>query len=470
MNESLLILLIVLAVLNVCLLAFVALRKPKDSSAELNEEFSRLGDAQKRIEQTVKEEIARNRDEMSLGARKDREELSASINTFAESQAKRVVEMGNAQKNQLDSFARQLGGLTDRTEQRLEAMRATMEQKLSALQDDNTKKLDQMRQVVDEKLHNTLETRLGEAFNTVVQRLEQVHQGLGEMRSLASGVGDLKRIFSNVKTRGTVAEWQLENMLEQVMAPGQYAKNVATKRGSNERVEFALKLPGQDETGKKEVFLPIDAKFPKEDFERLLDAREKCDLALIEQTSKQLERRAKEMAKSIRDKYLDPPNTTDFGIMYVPTEGLFAEIVSRPEMCAILQRDFRVMVAGPTTLATLLSCVQVGFKTLAIAQRSSEVWAMLGTVKTEFGKFGDLLEKTKKKIDEARNTIDDAERKSRTIERKLRDVQVLPPGAEEVGAVTVVESPLLLFAESAASEGEEEPKPANSKAAGGASK
>ncbi|MEK6337767.1 MAG: DNA recombination protein RmuC, partial [Acidobacteriota bacterium] len=294
---------------------------------------------------------------MSLAARNDRQELSTSINTFAESNANRIVEIGNAQKNQLDSFTKQLGGLTDRTEQRLEAMRTTMERKLSALQDDNTKKLDQMRQVVDEKLHNTLETRLGEAFNTVVQRLEQVHQGLGEMRSLASGVGDLKRIFSNVKTRGTVAEWQLENMLEQVMAPGQYAKNVATKRGSNERVEFALKLPGQDESGRKEVFLPIDAKFPKEDFERLIDAREKCDPELIEQTSKQLEKRAKEMAKSIRDKYLDPPNTTDFGIMYVPTEGLFAEIVSRPEMCAILQRDFRVMVAGPTTLATLLSCV-----------------------------------------------------------------------------------------------------------------
>ena len=466
MNESLLVLLIVLALVNVCLLAFLAFRKPKDSSPEVREEFSRLGDAQKRIEQTVKDEIARNRDEMGLGARNAREELSASINTFADSQAKRVVEMGNAQKNQLDSFARQLGGLTDRTEQRLEAMRATMEQKLSALQDDNTRKLDQMRQVVDEKLHNTLETRLGEAFNTVVQRLEQVHQGLGEMRSLASGVGDLKRIFSNVKTRGTVAEWQLENMLEQVMTPGQYAKNVATRRGSNERVEFALKLPGQDESGKKEVFLPIDAKFPKEDFERLLDAREKCDLELIEQTSKQLERRAKEMAKSIRDKYLDPPNTTDFGIMYVPTEGLFAEIVSRPEMCAILQRDFRVMVAGPTTLATLLSCVQVGFKTLAIAQRSSEVWAMLGTVKTEFGKFGDLLEKTKKKLDEASNTIDDAARKSRTIERKLRDVQELPPGAEELDAVaTVVESPLLLIAESA--ESEEQVEPENSKAAGG---
>jgi DNA recombination protein RmuC len=288
--------------------------------------------------------------------------------------------------------------------------------------------------------------------------LEEVHKGLGEMQSLASGVGDLKRILSNVKTRGTVAEWQLENMLEQVMAPSQYEKNVATKKGSNERVEFALKLPGQDGTSKKEVFLPIDAKFPKEDYERLVDAREKCNPELIEEASKQLERRVKDMAKSIRDRYLDPPNTTDFGIMYVPTEGLFAEIISRPGMCEILQRDFRVMVTGPTTLATLLNCLQVGFRTLAIAQRSSEVWAMLGAVKTEFGKFGDLLEKTKKKLDEASNTIDDAARKSRTIERKLRDVQELPMGTEEIEDVAaLIEAPLLLIAESQESEPSKSP-------------
>ena len=458
--------LLVLGMVSVALLVFLSFRLRKDSSTEINNKLAVLEEGHQKIEQAVKNEIARNREEMSAAARSDRKEISASIISGGDSNARRIVEIGEAQKHQLDSFAKQIAGLTDRTEQRLEAMRTTVEAKLSALQEDNTKKLDQMRAVVDEKLHSTLETRLGEAFNVVVQRLEQVHKGLGEMQSLALGVGDLKRILTNVKTRGTVAEWQLENMLEQVMAPGQYEKNVATKRGSNERVEFALKLPGQDETGKKEVFLPIDAKFPKEDFERLVDAREKCDPELIEQFSKQLERRAKDMAKSIRDKYLDPPNTTDFGIMYVPTEGLFAEIVSRPEMCAILQRDFRVMVAGPTTLATLLSCVQVGFKTLAIAQRSSEVWAMLGTVKTEFGKFGDLLEKTKKKLDEASNTIDDAARKSRTIERKLRDVQELPPGAEELGAVAdVVESPLLLLAESGPNE--EERKTANSKTAGG---
>ena len=469
MNETISIILLLLGLASVALLVFLSLRQPKDSSIEIKDKLSAaLEDAQQKIEQAVTSEIAKNREEMSAVARNDRREISASIITGADANARRIVEIGDAQKNQLDLFAKQIAGLTDRTEQRLEAMRTTVEAKLSALQEDNTQKLDKMRAVVDEKLHSTLETRLGEAFNVVVQRLEQVHKGLGEMQSLASGVGDLKRILSNVKTRGTVAEWQLENMLEQVMAPGQYEKNVAIKKGSGERVEFALKLPGQDTTGRNEVLLPIDAKFPKEDYERLLDAREACNPELIDAASKQLERRAKEMAKTIRDKYLDPPNTTDFGIMYVPTEGLFAEIISRPGMCETLQRDFRVMVTGPTTLATLLNCIQVGFKTLAIAQRSSEVWAMLGTVKTEFGKFGDLLEKTKKKLDEASNTIDDAARKSRTIERKLRDVQELPPGAEEAASITsAIETPLLLLAES--DNEEEERKPASLKAVSGES-
>jgi len=467
MSNTVQLILLILGFGSLGLLVLLWFRKPKDSSADVNDKLIILEKSQQRLEQTVKDEIARNREELSTAARSTRQEVGASIGTLADSNARRIAEIGVAQKNQLDSFAKHLAGLADVTERRLETMRATIESKLSALQDDNTKKLDQMRAVVDEKLHSTLENRLGEAFNIVVQRLEQVHKGLGEMQSLASGVGDLKRILSNVKTRGTVAEWQLENMLEQVMAAGQYEKNVAIKKGSSERVEFAIKLPGQDSSGKKEVFLPIDAKFPKEDYERLLDAREACNPELVEEAAKQLERRAKDMAKTIRDKYLDPPNTTDFGIMYVPTEGLFAEIISRPGMCEVLQRDYRVMVTGPTTLATLLNCIQVGFKTLAIAQRSSEVWAMLGTVKTEFGKFGDLLEKTKKKLDEASNTIDDAARKSRTIERKLRDVQELPPGSEELDdVVTVMEAPLLLLANESGGE-EIEPTPEISKAARG---
>lgn len=442
------VILILLGASNLILLVILLITRNKDPFTGLRERLAAVDGGQQRIETAVKQEISRNREEMNLVAKESRQELAAAIRALGDSNATRITEIGEAQKNQLDSFARQLGGLTEATERRLETMRATIENKLTALQEDNSRKLDQMRTIVDEKLQSTLEKRLGESFNIVVQRLEQVHKGLGEMQSLASGVGDLKRILSNVKTRGTLAEWQLENMLEQVMAPSQYEKNIATRKGSNEKVEFALKLPGQDGTSNKEVFLPIDAKFPKEDYERLVDAREKCNPEMIEEASKQLERRVKEMAKSIRDKYLDPPNTTDFGIMYVPTEGLFAEIISRPGMCEVLHRDFRVMVTGPTTLATLLNCLQVGFRTLAIAQRSSEVWELLGAVKTEFSKFGDLLEKTKKKLDEASNTIDDAARKSRTIERKLRDVQELPSGAEEIEEVaSLIEAPLLLAAE-----------------------
>jgi DNA recombination protein RmuC len=447
-GNSLMAILILLSAGNLVLLVILLITRSKDPFTDLKEKLAAVDGGQQRIETAVKQEISRNREEMNLVGKESRQELAAAIRALGDSNATRITEIGGAQKNQLDSFARQLGGLTEATERRLETMRATIESKLTALQEDNSRKLDQMRTIVDEKLQSTLEKRLGESFNIVVQRLEQVHKGLGEMQSLASGVGDLKRILSNVKTRGTLAEWQLENMLEQVMAPSQYEKNIATRKGSSEKVEFALKLPGQDGTSNKEVFLPIDAKFPKEDYERLVDAREKCNPEMIEEASKQLERRVKEMAKSIRDKYLDPPNTTDFGIMYVPTEGLFAEIISRPGMCEVLHRDFRVMVTGPTTLATLLNCLQVGFRTLAIAQRSSEVWELLGAVKTEFGKFGDLLEKTKKKLDEASNTIDDAARKSRTIERRLRDVQELPSGAEEIEEVaSLSEAPLLLAAE-----------------------
>ncbi|HLN99618.1 MAG TPA: DNA recombination protein RmuC [Pyrinomonadaceae bacterium] len=448
MNNGLIIILILLGAGNLVLLMVLLLSRRKDSSGDMREKLAILESGQQRIERAVKDEISANREETSQVAKDSRQELTAAIRTLGEGHSTRMAEIAGAQKNQLDSFARQLGGLTDATERRLEAMRGTIESKLSALQEDNSRKLDQMRTVVDEKLQSTLEKRLGESFNIVVQRLEQVHKGLGEMQSLALGVGDLKRILTNVKTRGTLAEWQLENMLEQVMSAAQYEKNIATRKGSSEKVEFALKLPGQDGTSSKEVFLPIDAKFPKEDYERLIDAREKCNPEMIEEASKQLERRVKEMAKNIRDKYLDPPNTTDFGIMYVPTEGLFAEIISRPGICEILHRDFRVMVTGPTTLATLLNCLQVGFRTLAIAKRSSEAWELLGAVKTEFGKFGDLLEKTKKKLDEASNTIENAARKSRTIERRLRDVQELPAGSDDIEDVaTMIEAPLLLAAE-----------------------
>jgi DNA recombination protein RmuC len=278
---------------------------------------------------------------------------------------------------------------------------------------------------VDEKLQGTLEKRLGESFKLVSDRLEQVHKGLGEMQVLAAGVGDLKKVLTNVKTRGTWGEIQLGSLLEQILTAEQFAQNVQTKQGSAERVEFAIKLPGRDDGGNT-VWLPIDAKFPKEDYERLMESAERADAAGVEDAAKQLEARIKLDAKNIHDKYLDPPNTTDFGILYLPTEGLYGEVLRRPGLTELLQREFRVNVAGPTTLWAILNALQMGFRTLSIQKRSSEVWTLLGAVKTEFGKFGDVIEKVQKKIQEAGNAIDSAASKTKTIQRKLKNVQELP--------------------------------------------
>jgi DNA recombination protein RmuC len=280
-----------------------------------------------------------------------------------------------------------------------------------------------MRETVDEKLHSTLEKRLGESFKMVSERLEKVHQGLGEMQNLANGVGDLKKVLTNVKTRGTWGEVQLENLLEQVLTVDQYEKNIATKKGSRDPVEFAIKLPGRDN---HPVYLPIDAKFPLEDYQRLQEAQEKANVLAIEETGKALENRVKLEAKNIKEKYIDPPFTTDFGILFLPTEGLYAEIIRRVGLCDSLQRDCRVVIAGPSTVAALLNSLQMGFRTIAVEKRASEVWTLLGAVKTEFGKFGDILKKTGEKLKQASDTIEEAERKSRTIESKLKKVQELP--------------------------------------------
>jgi DNA recombination protein RmuC len=317
-----------------------------------------------------------------------------------------------------------LAKLTETNERRLIDVRATLELKLKELQTDNSTKLDEMRRTVDEKLHQTLEKRLGESFKLVSDRLEAVHKGLGEMQSLAAGVGDLKKVLTNVKTRGTWGEVQLGNLLEQMLTADQYEKNVATKPGSNERVEFAVRLPGRDMLDNP-VWLPIDAKFPREDYERLIDAQERADAVGAEAASKDLEMRIRTEAKTMREKYISPPHTTDFGLLFLPTEGLYAEVLRRPGLTDILQREYRVTVAGPTTLAALLNSLQMGFRTLAIEKRSSEVWQLLGAVKGEFGKFGELLARTKKQLETVTNTLGDAETKTRTIERKLRDVERL---------------------------------------------
>jgi len=307
-----------------------------------------------------------------------------------------------------------------------EYVRLTVETRLQALQADNEKKLEQMRQTVDEKLHATLEARLGESFKQVAERLEQVHRGLGDMQRLASDVGSLNRVLNNVKTRGIFGEVQLAGLLEQVFTPDQYAVNVETVPSSGARVEFAIRLPGQGGVDGAPVWLPIDAKFPREDYERLLEAQDKADVACVEAAAKALEVRLRQEAKTIRDKYLAPPHTADFAILFVPTEGLYAEALRRPGLVEVLQRECRVMLAGPTTLLATLNSLQMGFRTLALEKRSSEVWQVLGAVKTEFGKFGDVLAKTRKKLDEASNTISSVETRTRVMGRALKKVEAMP--------------------------------------------
>ena len=408
------------------LLVLLIRRKPEAVIAKLHDRFAALGDRQERLENAVKDEITLNRQETANSARQARQELGHTLKLSGDSIQQRLLENIRMQKDQLDSFSKQLVAMAKLNEEKLEAMRQTMATQLRILQQDNTRKLDQMRATVDEKLHSTLEKRLGESFQQVSERLEQVYKGLGEMRTLATGVGDLKKVLTNVKTRGTWGEIRLSNILEQILTPDQYDDNVATKKNSSDRVEFAIKLPGQAAEKGKVVWLPIDSKFPQEDYQRLMDAQEAADRELADKSTRNLELRIKAEAKYIKEKYLDPPHTTDFGIMFLPVEGLYAEVLRRPGLCDNLQREHRIVVAGPTTLAALLNSLQMGFRTLAIEQRSSEVWELLGVVKTEFGKFGDVLAKTKKKLQEASNTINQAEVRTRAIQRSLRRVQVIP--------------------------------------------
>jgi len=417
----------ILALLTaLALLIALIRRKPEDVIAGLQDNFTALAIKQQRLEGVIKDEITSNRQETAQSARQARQELGATLKLSSDSLLQRLAENIQVQKNQLDSFSKQLMAMTKLNEEKLEAMRKTMETQLQALQEDNTRKLEQMRATVDEKLQGTLDKRLGESFKQVSERLEQVYKGLGEMRTLATGVGDLKKVLTNVKTRGTWGEIRLSHILEQILTPDQYDVNVATKKNSNERVEFAIKLPGQKTDKEKIIWMPIDSKFPQEDYQRLMDAQETADKESAEKSIKNLEMRIKAEARHIKEKYLDPPHTTDFGIMFLPVEGLYAEVLRRPGLCDTLQREYRIVVTGPTTLAALLNSLQMGFRTLAVEKRSSEVWQLLAVVKTEFGKFGDVLAQTKKKLQEAGHTIDKAEIRTRAIARKLRKVQEIP--------------------------------------------
>ena len=413
------------------------------ANAAMEARLEHLGRDGERLERETREALAAGRNEAAEAARAARaEQASASaratqtLATQMSAFAAALESVRTAVDHKLASMLAegrsgreesqvQLKLFGDALAQSLRELRTAVEQRLAEIAAGNEKKLEEMRVTVDEKLHATLEQRLGESFKLVSERLEQVHKGLGEMQSLAIGVGDLKRVLTNVKTRGTWGEVQLGSLLEQVLAPEQYERNVATIPGSREYVEFAIKFPGRDESGAP-LWLPLDAKFPLEDYQRLQDAQERGDQAAIEEAGRALELRLRAEARTMREKYISPPHTTDFGLLYLPAEGLYAEVLRRPGLVETLQRDHRVTVAGPTTLLAMLNSLQMGFRTLAIEQRSSEVWALLGAVKNEFEKFGQVLAKTRQQLQTVTNTIVEAETRTRQMERKLKDVEALP--------------------------------------------
>lgn len=430
MTEALLIVLLAAALVMIVLQLVILLRKRQGLAQDSLDRLARRSDEiGERLERELRADIALGRKESQEGALAQRAELSASMAEFSKTLQQQMATIAGVQNNQIDSFAQQLAKLVESNEKRLGEVRLTLETKLKELQTDNATRLEEMRKTVDEKLHATLEKRLGESFKQVSDRLEAVHKGLGEMQTLAAGVGDLKRVLTNVKSRGTWGEVQLSALLEQTLTAEQYAKNVATVPGSRDIVEFAIKLPGQD--ARSPVWLPIDSKFPVEDYERLLGAQERADIAGVEEACKAIDNRIKLEAKTIREKYIAPPHTTDFAILFLPTEGLYAEALRRPGLADFVQREYRVSIAGPTTLSALLNSLQMGFRTLAIEQRSSEVWELLSAVKTEFGRFGDVLARTKAQLQTVTNSIGQAETRTRQMTRKLKDVEALPVPAAE---------------------------------------
>lgn len=409
----------------ILLVQIIAFFKKENLKIDLNELKPMLDGLQNKLESSFRDEMSKNREENNKLSSQNRQEISQNIKNMSDTINQQISSISNLQKDQLDLVVKQLLELLKTNSQGLEKIRESVENKLQLIQEDNNKKLEEMRATVDEKLHNTLERRLGESFKNISERLEALYKQLGEMQSLNSGINDLKRALTNVKTRGIWGEIQLANIIEEIFTRDQYDVNVATKKGSRDVVEFAIKLPSKDDT-KKYIYLPIDAKFPQEDYQRLLDAQDLGDREAVESARKQLETRIKGEAKSIYEKYIDPPNTTDFAIMFLPTESLFAEVVRNTGLIETLQREYKVIVTGPTTITALLNSLQMGFRTLAIEKRSSEVWQILGAIKTEFGKFAEILEKTQKKLQEASSSIENATKKTRTIERKLKKVEELP--------------------------------------------
>ena len=388
--------------LLVIVLLIWQLKRGSSIFSPLDGKFDVLKTLQERTENSVRDEIAKLRAEFQNQSREQREELAGSLKGFGDS-----------------------------VEQKMENVRLVVDGKLKQIQEDNTLQLEKMRETVDEKLHATLETRLGEAFKLVSERLEQVQKGLGEMQSLASGVGDLKKVLLNVKTKGVLGEAQLGAILDQILTPAQYEKNVKTKEKSGDHVEYAIKIPSKDDSGSF-LWLPIDAKFPTEDYISLIDAYEKADIVEIETYTKSLKAKIERFAKDISIKYIDPPNTTDFAIMFLPFEGLFAEVLRIPGLFEKMQREHKITITGPTTISAFLNSLQMGFRTLAIQKRSTEVWKVLGEVKTAFTKFGDTLDVVRDRLEKAVNTVDDARKKSKTLQGKLRAVEEVPGMSDEI--------------------------------------
>jgi len=400
---------IFLYIILICLLIIIIVlqfwqsKRGSVNLTPLESKLDSLQSSQERTDRSVRDEISNFRAEMKTGAHQERAELTVSLKSFSNS-----------------------------VEQKMAAVGQLVDEKLKQIQEDNTKQLDRMRETVDEKLQSTLEKRLSESFKQVSERLEQVHQGLGDMRNLAAGVGDLKKVLTNIKTRGTWGEVQLGALLEEILAPEQYAKNVRIHENSNDVVEFAIKLPGQGEQDGDHVLIPVDAKFPVEDYQRLLDAQENADAAAAEEAAKLLETIIKKEAKDIFNKYISPPVTTDFGIMFLPSEGLYAEVIRRTALVQLLQREYHIQISGPSTFAAFLNSLQMGFRSLAIQKRSGEVWKVLGEVKSAFGRFGDTLDAVHKRLEQAAVSVDDARKKSRTLQGKLRAVESSPGTPAEI--------------------------------------
>lgn len=459
LTEILLIIGLLLLVINILI---SLLKKSTINVDDLKTEMTKTSLEVSKIDSLIRAEFSSNRGEIQTNSKESRQELRDSIKDFSEQLAKALNDLAESQKSNRTELAGGLKSFEDKftnnvkdfnelqrqkfndlalkqeqikadTEAKLEKIRETVESKLRSLQEDNSKKLEEMRNTVDEKLQTTLEKRFNDSFTLISERLELVHKGLGEMQTLASSVGDIKKVMTNVKSRGILGEYQLANILEDLLTNEQYERNVKTKSNSGAIVEFAIKMPNNNSL-EKTLWLPIDSKFPKEDYESLVDAYDEGNPEKIEELKRSFRSAIIKNAKDIKEKYVDPPNTTEYGIMFLPFESLYAEVLRTPGLFETIQKDYKVTVTGPTTLSALLSSLQMGFRTLAIEKRSSEVWDLLGVVKTEFGKFGTVLEKTRKKLQEATNTIDQAGVRSRAIERQLRKVQVLP-GSEAKGQI-----------------------------------